>query len=45
MKPGLIGIKVKIVPPDAEFPDRFHIIPSTKDVNDLEKKEDYEESQ
>ena len=45
MKPGLIGIKVKIVPPDAKFPDRFQIIPSTKDVSDLEKKEDYEESQ
>lgn len=45
MKPGIIGIKVKIVPPDAEFPDRFQIIPSTKDVSDLEKKEDYEESQ
>ena len=26
LKPGIIGVRVKIMPPDAQFPDKIHVI-------------------
>jgi len=38
-KPGIIGIRVKIVPPDAKFPDKFRTLPSTREVVEEEEEE------
>jgi ribosomal protein S3 len=26
LKPGIIGVRVKLMPPDAQFPDRIQIV-------------------
>ena len=39
LKPGILGVKVKIVPPGVEFPDQFKIFPDNELV-DQNKKSD-----
>jgi small subunit ribosomal protein S3 len=46
LKPGMFGIKVRIMPPDAIFPDRVKIVeelPPTEDKPEKEEKEKTEE--
>jgi small subunit ribosomal protein S3 len=41
LKPGIIGVRVKIMPPDAQFPDRIQIIkelPPEEKVEQIEEK-------
>ncbi|MCX8176904.1 MAG: 30S ribosomal protein S3 [Candidatus Bathyarchaeota archaeon] len=45
LKPGIFGIKVKIMPPDAKFPDKFQIVelPETAAVPEPSKAEGQED--
>jgi small subunit ribosomal protein S3 len=42
LKPGIIGVRVKIMPPDAQFPDKVQIVselpPSEEKVEEVEEK-------
>ncbi len=38
LKPGMFGVKVKIMPPDAQFPDRVEILAEAPPTAVLEKK-------
>jgi small subunit ribosomal protein S3 len=39
LKPGILGVKVKIVPPGVEFPDQFKIFPDKEEVDQNDKSE------
>ncbi|MFQ6068100.1 MAG: 30S ribosomal protein S3 [Candidatus Bathyarchaeia archaeon] len=39
LKPGIFGVKVRIMPPEAEFPDRITIIPPKEKEETAEAKE------
>ena len=39
LKPGIFGVKVRIMPPDAEFPDKIEIIPPEKTEEGKERLE------
>jgi len=39
LKPGILGVKVRVMPPDAKFPDKIEIIPPEKAEEEKEKLE------
>ena len=44
LKPGILGVKVRIMPPDAEFPDQVQIVEETKEaVEETEEAKEVEE--
>jgi small subunit ribosomal protein S3 len=40
LKPGIIGVKVKIMPPDAQFPDKIQIVEELPPEEKAEEKEE-----
>jgi small subunit ribosomal protein S3 len=40
LKPGIIGVKVKIMPPDAKFPDKVQIVEELPPEEKVEEKEE-----
>ena len=44
LKPGIFGVKVRIMPPDAEFPDKINIV-SKEETAEEPKEEKIEESE
>lgn len=40
LKPGIIGIRVKIMPPDAKFPDKIQIVEELPPEENVEEKEE-----
>jgi small subunit ribosomal protein S3 len=40
LKPGIIGVKVKIMPPDAQFPDKVQIVEELPPEEKVEEKEE-----
>lgn len=38
LKPGILGVKVRIMPPDAEFPDKVQVIEKTQALKEEETK-------
>ena len=42
LKPGIFGVKVRIMPPDAEFPDKIQIVESPPEEETIEEKTDEE---
>lgn len=42
LKPGMFGVKVKIMPPDAQFPDKIQILTEAPPTAVLEKKSEAE---
>jgi small subunit ribosomal protein S3 len=40
LKPGIIGVKVKIMPPDAMFPDKIQIVEELPPEEEVEEKEE-----
>jgi len=43
LKPGVLGVKVKIVPPDAKFPDRINIMFPSSGVEEMDNEGSIEE--
>jgi small subunit ribosomal protein S3 len=44
LKPGILGVKVRIMPPDAKFPDQVQIVEETKEaVEETEEVKEVEE--
>lgn len=43
LKPGTFGVKVRIMPPDAEFPDKIQIVESLQEEETAEEKTEEEE--
>jgi len=43
LKPGIFGIKVKIMPPNVEFPDRVEILENVPKIEEAESTEEKEE--
>ncbi|MEM2937441.1 MAG: 30S ribosomal protein S3, partial [Candidatus Bathyarchaeia archaeon] len=37
LKPGIFGVKVRIMPPDAKFPDKIQIVETLPQVEETEK--------
>jgi small subunit ribosomal protein S3 len=47
LKPGIFGVRVKLMPPDAQFPDKMHIIenlPPEEETPPVEEKAEAEET-
>jgi small subunit ribosomal protein S3 len=42
LKPGMFGVKVKIMPPDAQFPDKINILTEAPPTAVIEKKPEAE---
>jgi small subunit ribosomal protein S3 len=40
LKPGIIGVRVKIMPPDAQFPDKIQIVLAPPPEEKIEEKEE-----
>jgi len=40
LKPGIIGVRVKIMPPDAQFPDKIQIVEGLPPEENVEEKEE-----
>jgi small subunit ribosomal protein S3 len=40
LKPGIIGVRVKIMPPDAQFPDKVQIVEALPPEEEVEEKEE-----
>jgi small subunit ribosomal protein S3 len=45
LKPGIFGVKVRIMPPDAEFPDKVQIVEQAQAVKEEAKPEEVEEAE
>ncbi len=39
LKPGILGVKVRIMPPDAEFPDQISIVEEATEPTDAAEEE------
>jgi small subunit ribosomal protein S3 len=44
LKPGVFGVRVKIMPPDAVFPDKLHIIENLPSEEETTEKEGEQEA-
>jgi len=45
LKPGIFGVKVRIMPPDAEFPDKIQIVESPPEEETIEEKTEEEDTE
>jgi ribosomal protein S3 len=45
LKPGTLGVKVRIMPPDAEFPDKTQVVENLPEEETAEEEQSGEETQ